>query len=197
VDLVHLTAANGAARLGEAMRRARQRLLAATGAARQEAWAEARNALVHAARQERDAARSVLTFQGAAPVRDAVASAERRLAAQEAALTDELRAAARAAGLATTERPRAAAPRVPVRLTRGPLDFGLPESRLPPERAAWYRGDMPLGDDARFELVNFIDGRRSVSEIRDALAAEFGPVALEAVGRYLEDLVTVGVVRWR
>ncbi|HXV90080.1 MAG TPA: DUF4910 domain-containing protein [Gemmatimonadales bacterium] len=197
VDLVHLTAANGAARLGEAMRRARQRLLAATGAARQEAWAEARNALVHAARQERDAARSVLTFQGAAPVRDAVASAERRLAAQEAALTDELRAAARAAGLATTERPRAAAPRVPVRLTRGPLDFGLPESRLPPERAAWYRGDMPLGDDARFELVNFIDGRRSISEIRDALAAEFGPVALEAVARYLEDLVSVGVVRWK
>jgi hypothetical protein len=56
---------------------------------------------------------------------------------------------------------------------------------------------MPLGDDARFELVNFIDGRRTVSEIRDALAAEFGPVPLEAVGRYLEDLVTVGVVRWR
>jgi hypothetical protein len=56
---------------------------------------------------------------------------------------------------------------------------------------------MPLGDDARFELVNFIDGRRSISEIRDALAAEFGPVALEAVARYLEDLVSVGVVRWK
>jgi hypothetical protein len=197
VDLVQLTAAHGAARLGEAMRRARGRMLATTGAARQDAWAEARNALVHAARQEREAARSVLTFQGAAPVRDAVASAERRLSAQEAALTDDLRAAARAAGIATGDRPRAAGVRVPLRLTRGPLDFGLPESRLPPERAAWYRTDMPLGDDARFELVNFIDGRRSISEIRDALAAEFGPVPLDAVARYLEDLVSVEVVRWR
>jgi hypothetical protein len=196
VDLVHLTAANGAARLGGALRRARQRMLAA-GSAGPDAFAEARNALLHAGRQEREAARSVLTFAGAAPVRDAVASAERRIGAQEAALLEDLRAAARAAGLPTGERPRAADVRVPVRLTRGPLDFGLPESRLGPERAAWYRGDMPLGDDARFELVNFIDGRRTVSEIRDALAAEFGAVPLEAVGRYLEDLVTVGVVRWR
>jgi hypothetical protein len=196
VDLVHLAAANGAARLGGALRQARQRMLAA-GAARQDAFAEARIAVAHAARQEREAVRSVLTFAAGAAVRDAVASAERRLGTQEAGLLDELRAAARAAGLPTGERPRAADVRVPVRLTRGPLDFGLPESRLGPERAAWYRGDMPLGDDARFELVNFIDGRRTVSEIRDALAAEFGPVPLEAVGRYLEDLVTVEVVRWR
>jgi len=197
VDLVQLTAGNGAARLGEAMREARRRMLATTGAARQEAWAEARNAVVHAARQEREAARSVLSFAGAAPVRDAVTSAEQRLSAQEAALTDELRAAARAAGIPTGDRPRAAGVRVPLRLTRGPLDFGLPESRLPAERAAWYAGDMPLGGDARFELVNFIDGRRGISEIRDALAAEFGPVPLEAIARYLEDLVTVGVIRWK
>ena len=197
VDLVQLTAAHGAARLGEAAREARRRMLATTGADRQEAWAEARNALVHAARQEREATRSVLGFAAAAPVRDAVASAERRLSAQEAALTDDLRAAARAAGIPTGDRPRAAGVRVPMRLTRGPLDFGLPESRLPPERAAWYGGDMPLGGDARFELVNFIDGRRSISEIRDALAAEFGPVPLDAVAQYLEDLVSVGVVRWK
>jgi hypothetical protein len=153
--------------------------------------------VAHAARQEREAAQSVLTFSGATPARDAVAAAERRINAQESALTDELRAAARGAGLPTGDRPRAVAPRVPVRVTRGPLDFGLPESKLPEERAAWYRGDMPLDGDARFELVNFIDGRRSVSEIRDALAAEFGPVPLEAIARYLEDLVTVGVIRWK
>jgi hypothetical protein len=122
VDLVHLTAANGAARLGGALRQARQRMLAA-GAARQDAFAEARNALVHAGRQERDAVRSVLTFAGgagAATVRDAGASAERRLGGHEAALIDDLRSAARAAGLPTGERPRAADVRVPMRLTRGP-----------------------------------------------------------------------------
>jgi hypothetical protein len=53
-----------------------------------------------------------------------------------------------------------------------------------------------MGGDERFELVNFIDGRRNVTEIRDALSAEFGPVPMGAVARYLEDLVTVGVVQW-
>jgi hypothetical protein len=197
VDLVQLTAANGAARLGEAARGARRRMLESDGAARAEAWAEALNAVAHAASWEREAVRSVLAFNGAAPVRDAVAAAERRIGAQESSLTVELRAAARAAGLATGDRPRAADVRVPVRLTRGPLDFALPESRLPAERAAWYAADMPFGGDERFQLVNFIDGHRTVSGIRDALAAEFGPVPLEAVARYLDDLVSVGVVRWR
>jgi len=92
---------------------------------------------------------------------------------------------------------RPADERVPLRLTRGPLDFGLPASRLEPEAAAWYSSpDFPLSGDARFELVNFIDGERSVSGIRNALSAEFGPIATADVARYLEDLVAAGVVRW-
>ena len=87
--------------------------------------------------------------------------------------------------------------RVPVRLTRGPLDFGLPASRLEPAAAEWYGSPgFPLSGDARFELVNFIDGERSVTSIRNALSAEFGPVPTAAVARYLEDLVKVGVVEW-
>jgi hypothetical protein len=46
-------------------------------------------------------------------------------------------------------------------------------------------------------LVNFIDGERSVQEIRDALSAEFGPVSVAVVARYLEDLVSVGVMAWK
>jgi hypothetical protein len=77
------------------------------------------------------------------------------------------------------------------------LDFGLPESGLSAEAAAWYSSsEFTMGGDERFELVNFIDGRRNVTEIRDALSAEFGPVPVGAVARYLEDLVTVGVVQW-
>ncbi len=197
VDLVGLVAGSGAARLGEAGRAAARRMRAALGPARSDAWMEAANALGHAARGEREAVRSVLTFNAAPPARDAAARAERRLTALEAALADELRTVARSAGLSTADRPRAADVRVPVRLTRGPLDFDLPESGLPADRAAWYDGDMPLDGDARFELVNFIDGRRSVSEIRDALAAEFGPVPFDAVRRYLDDLVSVGVIRWK
>jgi hypothetical protein len=76
------------------------------------------------------------------------------------------------------------------------LDFALPASRLPAADAGWY-DSLQLGGDARFELVNFIDGTRSVTRIRDALAAEYGPVPVSVVARYLEDLVRVGVLRWR
>lgn len=44
------------------------------------------------------------------------------------------------------------------------------------------------------ELGNLIDGRRSVSDIRDALSAEFGPVALPVVVEYVERLAKAGAV---
>ena len=53
------------------------------------------------------------------------------------------------------------------------------------------------GGNARFELVNFIDGSRTVTQIRDALSAQFGPVTISQVGHYLDDLVKVGVVEWK
>jgi len=37
-----------------------------------------------------------------------------------------------------------------------------------------------------YEIVNFVDGKRSVAEIRDAVAGEFGPIPLEIVGDYLQ-----------
>ncbi len=53
------------------------------------------------------------------------------------------------------------------------------------------------GGAARFELVNFVDSKRTVSDIRNALSAEFGPVSTRIVARYLEDLVRVGVMKWK
>jgi hypothetical protein len=198
-DLAYLTASAGAARLGEAARVARTRMLGADAAGRAAAWFEAWNAVTHAGRWEREAVASVRTFQDGPVTRAAVEGGQRRLEQQERDLVAALMAEARAAGLpvaATPAPPSRADDRVPVRLTRGPLDFGLPASRLPAEAAAWY-DSIPLGGDARFELVNFIDGTRSVTRIRDALSAEFGPVPQAVVARYLEDLVRIGVVRWR
>jgi hypothetical protein len=198
-DLAHLVSANGAARLGEAARTARTRMLAADGAARAAAWYEAQSAVVHAGRWERAAVTSVRHFADGSRSRAAVESATRRLEQQERELIAALMAEARAAGIPVAATPAPPAPvdgRVPVRLTRGPLDFGLPASRLPAADAAWY-DSIPLDGDARFELVNFIDGTRTVTAIRDALAAEFGPLSIAVVARYLDDLVRVGVVRWR
>jgi aminopeptidase YwaD len=53
------------------------------------------------------------------------------------------------------------------------------------------------GDDVTYEIVNFIDGRRTIGEIRDAVSAEFQPVALSAVAEYIDALVRAGAVSFR
>ena len=66
--------------------------------------------------------------------------------------------------------------------------------------AAWRRSGsnrrMLMADGPLNIVLNFVDGERTVSGIRNALSAEFGPIETAAVARYLEDLVEVEVVRW-
>lgn len=78
--------------------------------------------------------------------------------------------------------------RVPSRLRAGPLP--TPE---PP--AAMLK--FPNLDVVVYELGNFIDGKRSISDIRDAVSAEFGPIALPVVVDYFERLAKAGVVAIR
>jgi hypothetical protein len=199
VDLVHLAGAKSLGRLAEAGRSARRRMLAAAGTdAADAAWSEAGNAVGHAADQERGALSSVLLFNDGAAVGEAVQAFHVRIADLETSTAITLALDARAAGIVLVAPDEIEDVRVPIRLTRGPPDFDLPASRLPAEDAAWYASpEFTLSGNTRFELVNFIDGRRTVSEIRRALSAEFGPVSREVVARYLEDLVRAGVVRWK
>jgi hypothetical protein len=44
------------------------------------------------------------------------------------------------------------------------------------------------------EFGNFIDGKRSISDIRDAVSAEFGPIALPVVADYFERLAKAGAI---
>ncbi len=53
---------------------------------------------------------------------------------------------------------------------------------------------FPNVDDVIYELGNFIDGKRSISDIRDAISAEFGPIALPVVVDYFERLAKAGAV---
>ena len=199
VDLAYLVGAASAKRLGASGRRA-GRLLA--GSSRHDGpavdrWFEAENVVRHVAQWERETVSSVLHYNDAEPVRQAVELAHNQIDGQERALLEALRNQANSVGVSTGGSRRSTDDRVPVRVTRGPLDFGLPESRLTPDAAAWYSSrDFTLNGNERFELVNFIDGERSVIEIRDALSAEFRPVLLEVVARYVDDLVQVGVVGW-
>ena len=54
--------------------------------------------------------------------------------------------------------------------------------------------DMKLKDDYAYEALNLADGRRTTSEIRDALAAIYGPVPLEDVEQYLAAAESIGIV---
>lgn len=97
----------------------------------------------------------------------------------------------------------------PVKLTFSPEEIRL--SRLIPVRTEKMRGyfnamefrermraikDLPaynLGR-AEFEARNFIDGQRSILEIRNALAAEYGPISLKEVENFILVLEKTGFV---
>jgi hypothetical protein len=75
--------------------------------------------------------------------------------------------------------------RVPARI--GP---GRPAPVEPP--AAFLRFSSPA--DIVYELGNFIDGKRSISDIRDAVSAEFGPLPLPSVTDYFDRLAVSGAI---
>src|SRR3954452_10989490 len=91
--------------------------------------------------------------------------------------------------------------RIPVRnpAVKGPLDPG----------GEWVRGKagaasgsiavarVPNSDDVTYEIVNFVDGTRTVSDIRDAVSAEFEPLELKAVAEYLDLLARAGAVTFK
>jgi len=192
VDLAYLVAATGAARLVGEGRRAFGSLGQDGGS-----FLAAANLLRHAGQWEREALESVLTFRNADRVRETVGSLVGLLGRQTTELEERLIAEARRQRLPLRVT-RAGDNRVPVRLTRGPLDFGLPESRLSPDAAAWYAGEgRALNGNVRFELVNFVDGNRSVAEIRDAVSAEYAPLPVAVVARYFDDLVRAQVIEWQ
>ncbi len=57
-----------------------------------------------------------------------------------------------------------------------------------------YEGLWGAGEEYAYEVLNLADGKRNAQEIRDAVSAEYGPVALEMVVEYLKALEKIGVV---
>jgi hypothetical protein len=78
--------------------------------------------------------------------------------------------------------------RVPSRTPASP-----PASVEPPPALAKH----PHAAEVTYELNNFIDGKRSISDIRDAVTAEFGSVPLPAVVDHFERLAKAGAVLLR
>jgi hypothetical protein len=57
-----------------------------------------------------------------------------------------------------------------------------------------YQGRWGGGSEYAYEVLNLVDGENSMGEIRDAVAAAYGPVPLELVTGYLDVLEALGVI---
>ncbi len=77
---------------------------------------------------------------------------------------------------------------------RVPARTSAPLTPLEPPAAL---AKLPNARDVVYEITNFIDGRRSISDIRDAVSAEFGSVPLPAVVEYFEQLAKAGAITLR
>jgi len=57
-----------------------------------------------------------------------------------------------------------------------------------------YQGLWGAGEEYAYETLNFVDGKRNAQQIRDAVAAEYGPVTLDMIVEYLKALEKIGVI---
>jgi hypothetical protein len=179
----------------------------------QEALFEARNLLAQALRREQAGLQSFMLYtHGRQTLEPSVAA----LKSQAATLNDWLlqAAAARGAHAANWLPPWHTthdAARIPHRIGEfGPLTFqndDVLRDRLGEERLRKIQ--LLSGGSSRFvnvqdqsalyayEIVNFVDGKRSVADIRDAVSAEFGPIPLEVVSDYLNACEEAKIIAYR
>jgi hypothetical protein len=193
---------------------AAQQLLNDSQLAPPAAWYEAHNLLQQTLRRETGTLHSLVAFTGAPedPDTDGVQA----LTSQAAIYEGWLRSRAQAAAAKTSDpiAPWAGLPganRIPVRIGAfGPLTYqndNVLLARLGKER---YVKIQLLNSDATpmlnvrnqgelyaYEIVNFIDGKRTVGEIRDAVSAEYGPLPVNLVFDYLQACAEAGVIQWK
>jgi aminopeptidase YwaD len=68
---------------------------------------------------------------------------------------------------------------------------------IPTPRLLSYEGQWGSGEEYAYEALNFVESRRTVGQITDALSIEYGPVPQELVLEYLQALEKIGVVKRR
>jgi hypothetical protein len=178
------------------------------------AWYEARNLVNQALRRENAVLHSLVELaRGPAGTE---AHGLESLAAQATTFNTWIDARARVRGAKGTE-PSAAwrddpdAPRIPLRVGEfGPLTYqndNVLLARLGKERYAKIKllnsEATPLlnvqdqSELYAYEIVNFVDGKRTVAEIRDAVSAEYGPLAVSLVADYLAACAEAKVIAWK
>ena len=75
------------------------------------------------------------------------------------------------------------------------LSDKLDADRLAALRLPKFSGTNGSSREYTYEALNFVDGKRTVSDIRDWLTTELGPVPTEYVAEYLQALASIDVVK--
>jgi hypothetical protein len=202
LDLLDLMKTNFYSALGELPRQHRASIHTTEIKQLPQAWSEANNMVTQLVTLDINAAKSILTFATSDELNNLAADqVQGHLYKRFDFLFTMIQGFVEANGYSSDYPAPINNPtddRVPIRLTRGPLDFRIPESKLSVKDAAWYTSkDFPLNGNQRFEIVNLMDGKRTVSEVRNVLITEYSSVPDSVVIRYIEDLVKVGVVKWK
>jgi hypothetical protein len=182
------------------------------------AWYEARNLLVQTLQREQKALRSVVDFSGgSAKTGDDGAEALAHQAEVFQGWLDE-QAKVRGAKESAPNAPwtgnstgNSDAKRVPMRIGEfGPLTYQNDDVLLARLGKARYGKIKLINSEATqllnvrnqselyaYEIVNFVDGKRTAGEIRDAVSAEYGPLPVELVVDYLNACAEAGVIQWK
>jgi aminopeptidase YwaD len=211
--LLSFVAANSEARLSQAFVRA-QRLVNDAQLEPGAAWYEARNLIDQSLARERGVLASLVALAGGAS--NAEAAQVKALTGQTDVFThwvDE-HAKTRGAKGAAAAAPWAGDPgarKIPVRTGDfGPLTYqndNVLLARLGTDR---YSNIKLLNSEATpllnvadqselyaYEIVNFVNGRRTVGEIRDAVSAEYGPLSVSLVSDYLNACAEAQIIKWQ
>ncbi|MGD0508324.1 MAG: M28 family metallopeptidase [Terriglobales bacterium] len=178
------------------------------------AWYEARNLVNQTLQRETATLHSVIEFTGGPAEADA--DGAKALLQQATAFQDWLDKKAKMRGAKGTAPSTPWAgdsdmKRVPIRVGEfGPLTYqndDVLRARLGKERYAKIKlinsGATPLlnvrdqSELYAYEIVNFINGKRTVGEIRDAVSAEYGPLPVNLVADYLAACAEAGVIQWK
>ena len=178
------------------------------------AWYEARNLVNQTLQRESATLHSIVEFSGGPPEADA--DGAKALADQATILQKWIDTQTKlrgAKGTAPTApwASAADAKRVPIRVGEfGPLTYqndNVLLARLGKERYAKIKlinseatQLLNVRDQSElyaYEIVNFINGKRTVGEIRDAVSAEYGPLPVNLVADYLGACAEAGVIRWK
>jgi aminopeptidase YwaD len=208
--LVHNANAKAQKRLADDESKAFRYLEQADGGNLTAALRDARNVIAHAYRREGAGLNSLGRLVSDKDFAANVSSFTNDFQAQQGLVLKRIDAFAdsRAPGASTSEAQKntqsdGKSRSVPTRTeVRGPVNF------FRPEYGRWWLIDQTgdehfdekvsmarRGDYVMYEALNFVDGKRTLMEIRDAISAEYEPVPMAEVVQYFEFLQKVGVVR--